>query len=161
MEAAGLPALVGDLRQAIADADALLIVTPEYNDGMSGVLKNALDWASRGPIRLLACKPVAVMGTSPGRNGAQGGIESVVHTLRRTRSDVLDHVIAVPFAADAFDEELTLRPSRPRRGRAAHGLARRPGLHGGGRRLTARIAGDGHGGDLTATPRIVVDSGRD
>ena len=114
LEESGHPAIIEDLRRAIAGADALLIVTPEYNGGMSGVLKNALDWASRGPVRLLAGKPVAVMGTSPGRNGAQAGIDSVVHTLRRTRSDVLDHVVAVPFAADAFDENLSLVDARVR-----------------------------------------------
>jgi chromate reductase len=114
LEEAGNPAVIEDLRRAIAGADALLIVTPEYNGGTSGVLKNALDWASRGPTRLLAGKTVAVMGTSPGGNGAQGGIESVVRTLRRTRSDVLDHVIAVPSAASAFDEELTLTDPRIR-----------------------------------------------
>jgi len=108
VEESGNPEVIEDLRRAIAGADALLIVTPEYNGGTSGVLKNALDWASRGPVRLLAGKPVAVMGASPGRNGAQGGIDSVAHTLRRTRSDVLDHVVAVPFAADAFDENLSL-----------------------------------------------------
>ena len=114
LEAAGHPAVVEDLRQAIAEADALLIVTPEYNGGMSGVLKNALDWASRGPVRLLAGKPIAVMGASPGRGGAHGGIESVVHTLGRTRSHVIDRVVAVPFAADAFDEELRLTDPRVR-----------------------------------------------
>jgi chromate reductase len=114
VEESGNPEVIEDLRRAIAGADALLIVTPEYNGGTSGVLKNALDWASRGPVRLLAGKPVAVMGASPGRNGAQGGIDSVAHTLRRTRSDVLDHVVAVPFAAGAFDENLSLVDARVR-----------------------------------------------
>jgi len=114
LEAAGYPAVVEELRRAIAAADALLITTPEYNDGTSAVLKNALDWASRGPVRLLAGKPVAVLATSPGGNGAQGGIESVVRTLRRTRSDVLDHVIAVPYAAEVFDQELRLADPRVR-----------------------------------------------
>ena len=106
LEAAGLPPVVNSLRRAIAEADALLVVTPEYNGGTSGVLKNALDWASRGPVRVLAGKPVAVMGTSTGGGGARGGIESVVRVLRRTRSDVLDHTVAVPFAAAAFDGHL-------------------------------------------------------
>jgi len=108
LEAAGNPLIVDDLRRAIANADALLIATPEYNGATSGVLKNALDWASRGPIRILAGKPVAVIGTSTGGGGAQGGIESVVRILHRTRSDVLDHVVAVPFAAKAFDDDLAL-----------------------------------------------------
>ena len=108
LEAAGVPPVVKSLRRAIAEAGALLVVTPEYNGGTSGVLKNALDWASRGPVRVLAGKPVAVMGTSIGGGGAQGGIESVVRVLRRTRSDVLDHTVAIPFAAEAFDGHLGL-----------------------------------------------------
>ncbi len=108
VEDAGLPVSVVALRRAIVDADALLIATPEYNGATSGVLKNALDWASRGPVRILAGKPVAVMGASTGGGGARGGIESVVRVLARTRSDVLDHVVAVPFATRAFDEDLAL-----------------------------------------------------
>lgn len=103
LEAAGVPAVVHFLRRAIAEADALLVVTPEYNGSTSGVLKNALDWASRGPGRVLAGKPVVVMGTSTGRGGAQGGIDAVVRILRRTRSEVLDRTVAVPLAAEAFD----------------------------------------------------------
>ena len=110
----GLPAPVAALRRAIEDADALLIATPEYNGATSGVLKNALDWASRGPTRILAGKPVAVMGASTGRGGAMGGIESVVRILTRMRSDVLDQVAAVPFAARAFDDELALEDAEIR-----------------------------------------------
>ena len=108
LEDAGLPASVEALRRSIIEADALLVATPEYNGATSGVLKNALDWASRGPDRILAGKPVAVMGASTGGSGAKGGIDSVVRILGRTRSDVLDRVVAVPFAARAFDGELTL-----------------------------------------------------
>ena len=108
LEDEGLPATIAALRLAIVEADALLIATPEYNGATSGVLKNALDWASRGPARILAAKPVAVMGASTGASGAKGGIESVVRILGRTRSDVLDHLVAVPFAARAFDADLVL-----------------------------------------------------
>ena len=101
VEDAGDPATVVALRHAIVDADALPIATPEYNGATSGVLKNALDWASRGPTRILAGKPVAVMGASTGGGGAKGGIESVVKTLGRTRAHVLDHVVAVPTATRA------------------------------------------------------------
>lgn len=108
VEEAGLPATVVALRRAIVEADALLIATPEYNGATSGVLKNALDWASRGPDRILAGKPVAVMGASTGGSGARGGIDSVVRLLGRMRSNVLDHVVAVLFAVRAFDHDLAL-----------------------------------------------------
>jgi chromate reductase len=114
LEDEGLPTTVVALRRAIVEADALLIVTPEYNGATSGVLKNALDWASRGPVRILAGKSVAVMGASTGGNGGKGGIESVVGILGRTRSHVLDHLVAVPFAARAFDDDLALEDAELR-----------------------------------------------
>ena len=49
VEAAGVPQSVADLRNAVRDADALLIATPEYNHGVPGVLKNPIDWLSRPP----------------------------------------------------------------------------------------------------------------
>ena len=68
VEDAGEPAAVVAFKKAMAEADALLVATPEYNHGVPGVLKNAIDWASRpratSPLR---DKPVAVMGASPGR----------------------------------------------------------------------------------------------
>lgn len=67
VEDAGEPAAVAAFKRAIAQADALLVATPEYNHGVPGVLKNAIDWASRpratSPLR---DKAVAVMGASPG-----------------------------------------------------------------------------------------------
>jgi len=69
VEDAGFPAPVRAFRQAIAASDALLVVTPEYNHSFSGVLKNALDWASREPEPPLAGKPVAIMGATPGGLG--------------------------------------------------------------------------------------------
>jgi len=68
VEDAGEPGAVVAMKREIAAADALLIATPEYNHGIPGVLKNAIDWASR-PRRTspLLDKPVAVMGASPGR----------------------------------------------------------------------------------------------
>ena len=64
-----LPDGVVRLREGIAAADALLIATPEYNYSIPGVLKNAIDWASRPPDQPFDGKPVALMGTSPGRLG--------------------------------------------------------------------------------------------
>jgi chromate reductase len=69
VRAQGYPPKVQALREAIAAADALLIATPEYNFSIPGVLKNAIDWASRPPDQPFAGKPVAIMGASPGRVG--------------------------------------------------------------------------------------------
>ena len=69
LEAAGLPEPVRQFRGRIAAADALLIATPEYNYSMPGVLKNAIDWASRPPDSPLNGKPLAIMGASQGRLG--------------------------------------------------------------------------------------------
>ena len=108
VEAAGEPKAVNALRAALDVADAVLFVTPEYNDGTSAVLKNAIDWASRPPQRTIAGKVVAVMGSSVTPGGARGGIESVKRSLRRAGSDVLDEQVAIPSVADAFDAGLRL-----------------------------------------------------
>lgn len=67
--AQGFPPAVDRLRQQIRAADALLFACPEYNYSLSGVLKNAIDWASRPPDQPLAGKPAAVMGASRGPTG--------------------------------------------------------------------------------------------
>ena len=108
VEAAGEPAAVHDLRAAIESADALLLVTPEYNDGTSAVLKNAIDWASRPPQRALKGKPAAVMGASTTPSAARGGIESVMRSLRRAGSEVLDEQVGIPSASGVFDADLHL-----------------------------------------------------
>ena len=69
VRAQGFPAPVETLRRQIAAADALLFVTPEYNYSISGVLKNAIDWASRPPDQPFAGKPVAMMGAGAGMAG--------------------------------------------------------------------------------------------
>jgi chromate reductase len=65
----GYPEAVQALRERIAAADAVLIATPEYNGSLSGVLKNALDWASRSPNPPLNEKPTAIMGATTGNFG--------------------------------------------------------------------------------------------
>ena len=70
-EAAGIPAAVQLLSDQIADADAVVISTPEYNKGPSGALKNALDWVSRTKGSPWAGKPVAVMSAAAGRAGGE------------------------------------------------------------------------------------------
>jgi chromate reductase len=68
----GVPAVVAQLKDAIAAADGLLIVTPEYNNSIPGVTKNAIDWLSRPPAdipRVFRDRPVAIAGASPGGFG--------------------------------------------------------------------------------------------
>ncbi len=62
----GLPAPVQALREQIRTADAIIIATPEYNYSMPGVLKNAIDWASRPPSQPFDGKPIALISASPG-----------------------------------------------------------------------------------------------
>ncbi|HEV7369236.1 NADPH-dependent FMN reductase [Arenibaculum sp.] len=62
----GLPEAVQALRERIRAADGVLFVTPEYNYSIPGVLKNAIDWASRPPEQPFEGKPIAIMGASPG-----------------------------------------------------------------------------------------------
>ncbi len=71
-EAEGIPATVASLKDAIAAADGLLIATPEYNNSMPGVLKNAIDWLTRPATdikRVFGGKPIALIGASPGGFG--------------------------------------------------------------------------------------------
>jgi chromate reductase len=65
----GFPPPVEDLRARIKAADGLLIVTPEYNYSIPGVLKNAIDWASRPPEQPFDGKPIGIMGASGGALG--------------------------------------------------------------------------------------------
>ena len=68
----GFPPPVETLRRQIAAADALLFACPEYNYSMAGVLKNAIDWASRPPDQPFAGKPCAIIGAAAGMAAARG-----------------------------------------------------------------------------------------
>jgi len=103
-QAHGVPAAVEAVAQQIAQADAVLISTPEYNKGPSGVLKNALDWISRAKVKPWTGKPVAVMSAASGRAGgerAQLVLRSFLVTFRpRLLTGPEIHVAA---SHDAFD----------------------------------------------------------
>ena len=83
----GLPPAVQTLKQKLRDADGLLLVTPEYNNSIPGVFKNAIDWMSRPANEIPAHfggKPVAIIGASPGGFGtvlSQNAWLSVLRTL--------------------------------------------------------------------------------
>ncbi|MBS0560229.1 MAG: NAD(P)H-dependent oxidoreductase [Proteobacteria bacterium] len=104
VEAQGVPAPVQALRDAIRAADALLIATPEYNHSIPGVLKNAIDWASRPPEQPFAGKPIAIMGASPGMFGT---VRSQLH-LRQVLVALDGRLLGKPevmvgAAANKFD----------------------------------------------------------
>jgi chromate reductase, NAD(P)H dehydrogenase (quinone) len=106
VEALGDPEPVRGFKQAIAGADALLIASPEYNRCVPGVLKNAIDWASR-PARqsVLTNKPVAIMGASTGGGGTARAQAHLRDGLGYTNGLVLPQPeVLVPFAASRFDE---------------------------------------------------------
>ena len=86
-QAEGIPAAVTALKQRVLAAQGLLLATPEYNNGIPGVFKNAIDWLSRPPKEMAALfgeRPVAVIGASPGGFGtvmAQAAWLPVLKTL--------------------------------------------------------------------------------
>ena len=104
------PAAVAEWRGAIADADAVLFATPEYNSSVPGQLKNAIDWASR-PFAdtVLRNKPVAVIGASTSMFGAVWAQAELRKALAAAGARVLDRELPVAGAAEAFDERGRLR----------------------------------------------------
>lgn len=112
----GTPPAVARLNEQLAAADGLLLATPEYNNGIPGVFKNAIDWMSRGDgLALFAGKPVAVMGASPGGFGttqAQTHWWPVLRTLK-TRP-WWDGRLMVSRAGGLFDANGTLTDDKTR-----------------------------------------------
>jgi len=107
LEAEGDPEPVADLKRAIADADALLIATPEYNHGVPGVLKNTIDWLSRPPRgSALNGKPVALMGASPGVTGTARSQSQLRQAFVFTNSYAMPQPeVLVGRAHEKFDAE--------------------------------------------------------
>jgi len=132
----GLPPAVVELKEAVAAADALLLATPEYNNGIPGVFKNGIDWLSRpaGDIgRVFGGKPVAVIGASPGGFGtilAQDAWLPVLRTLG-TRPWFGGRLL-VSRAGALFDAEgrLTDEPARQRLGEFMAGFVAAIGRSG-------------------------------
>jgi chromate reductase, NAD(P)H dehydrogenase (quinone) len=105
-EAGTAPASVTALREAIADADAVLVATPEYNSSIPGVLKNALDWASRpAATNVLRNKPVAVIGASTGMFGAVWAQAEARKVLAAIGARVLDRELPVARAHEQLHPE--------------------------------------------------------
>ena len=98
----GKPEAVVALKQAIADADGLIVISPEYNYGISGVLKNALDWASRPGFKsVLRDKPVLVMTAAPSFTGGVRAQAQLKQTLGATLARVVPTAEVVIAGVDA------------------------------------------------------------
>lgn len=106
VEAEGDPPGVTAFKDAIRAADGLLIATPEYNHGVAGVTKNAIDWASRPPRQSpLDGKPVAILGASPGLTGTARGQSQLRQAFEFTNSFCMAQPeILVYRAHEKFDD---------------------------------------------------------
>jgi len=111
------PSAVRQLRARVGAADGLLISTPEYNQSMSGVLKNVIDWLSRpGPEEVLIGKPVGIMGASGGRWGTRLAQANLRQVLTATESLVMPQpAIFIAEASRIFDQRGTLTDDITRR----------------------------------------------
>jgi chromate reductase len=103
---------VAAFRDAVASADALVVATPEYNGSIPGVLKNAIDWASRPRgAAALGAKPVAVLSVSPSPRGAQWAREDAVRILRVAGALPLEQSVGVASVhAAVVDGRIADRP---------------------------------------------------
>ena len=102
----GFPPPEHEFRERIRAADALLIVTPEYNRSMSGVLKNAIDWASRPPDQPFDGKPTAILGASPGMIATAVAQYDLRRCLSVLNALVLNRPsIMIGQASEKFDRE--------------------------------------------------------
>lgn len=112
----GGPDGVRRLRAAVAAADGVLIATPEYNQSLPGVLKNALDWLSRSaPDDVLAGKPIATLGASSGRWGTRLAQAALRQVLTACEAAVMPApMLFVRDAAQAFDAGGHLADTAPR-----------------------------------------------
>jgi chromate reductase, NAD(P)H dehydrogenase (quinone) len=103
------PAAVAELRRAIAEADAILFSTPEYNGSIPGQLKNSIDWASRPfTTSVLRNKPVAVVGATPGTFGAVWAQADLRKVLARTGARVAEVEVPISRVHERFDADGTL-----------------------------------------------------
>lgn len=136
----GVPEPVQRLKESIAKADGLLIVTPEYNNSMPGVLKNTIDWLSRPPAdvqRVFAGRPVAIVGATPGQGGtrlSQAAWLPVVRTLGML--PWFESLLMIASAGKIFDANgaITDEATGERVRRFAEGFARFAAAHSPGGR---------------------------
>jgi NAD(P)H-dependent FMN reductase len=108
-KAEGIPEPVEALKEAVAAADGLMLVTPEYNNGIPGVFKNAIDWMSRPPKDIgtvFGGKPTGLMGASPGSFGTTLSQVAWLPVLRTLGTDPwFGRKMLLSRAGAAFEDE--------------------------------------------------------
>lgn len=116
LEAQGDPKRVSEFKEAIREADGVLIATPEYNHGVAAVSKNAVDWASRPPKNApLNEKPVGLMGATPGSTGTARGQSQLRQAFEFTNSFcMLQPEFLLSRAHNKFSEDGTLTDEKTR-----------------------------------------------
>jgi chromate reductase, NAD(P)H dehydrogenase (quinone) len=114
LEAGTTPAAVAELRQAMREADAVLVATPEYNHSLPGQLKNALDWASRpAGESALSGTPAAVIGASTGMFGAVWAQAEARKVLGALGGRVIERELPISAAAEHYaDGRIELNPEQ-------------------------------------------------
>jgi chromate reductase, NAD(P)H dehydrogenase (quinone) len=107
LEAGGDPETVTAFKDAIRSADGILIASPEYNHGMTGVTKNAIDWASRPAKNApISGKPVAILGASPGITGTARSQDQLRQSLKSINAHCMDLPEFLLFRAhEKFNED--------------------------------------------------------
>ncbi len=104
----GLPKSVKIFKKKIEEVDALLIASPEYNNSMSGVLKNVIDWASRKGeegTKVFYNKPAAIITASPGRFGGLKSAIAFRPVARTLGMQLMNEEVQVANAGEVFDED--------------------------------------------------------
>lgn len=113
LEAEGIPEAVTKLAEQISDADAIIVANPEYNKGITGVLKNALDWVSRVPGNAFRAKPTLVIGAAAGRTGGETSYYMTRNCLAPLGAAVLaTPAVLVAGAPGEFNDDGTLKSER-------------------------------------------------
>ncbi len=113
--AEGFTEAVAAFREQIRAADGLLLATPEYNFGMSGVIKNAIDWASRPPDQPFDGKPMAMLGASAGKLGTALSQNQLRQVLVGLNGQIVTRPqIFISGAAQAFDGDGNLQDEAAR-----------------------------------------------
>lgn len=108
LEAKGIPDVVTALKDVIAAADGLVLATPEYNNGIPGVFKNAIDWLSRPTAdiaRVFRGKPVALMGATPGGFGTVLSQSAWLPVLRTLGANLYPAKMMVSHARDVLADD--------------------------------------------------------